>query len=157
MQNHILAADPSGRFSRKFKFDSGRYLEPGLACHHAGRHIRAAHACGECAQSAVCTSMGIRSDHSIPRHYQAFLRKQGMFDSHLSHIKVIGNIVPAGKFTAAFTVLSRFNILVRDKVIHNQSYFLIIKNGLVIHLLHLIDRNRRCDIIAQHQIQICFN
>ena len=40
-------------------------------------------------------------------------------------------------------------------MIHNQRNFVMIEYRLVVHLLHLIDRYRRCDIISKNQIQIC--
>ena len=101
--------------------------------------------------------MGIRTDDCVTCYNQTFFRKECMLDSHLSYVKIVGDIMTTGKFTTAFAVFRRLDILIRDKMIHNQRNFVMIEYRLVVHLLHLIDRYRRCDIISKNQIQICFD
>ena len=48
---------------------------------------------------------------------KTFLRQQCMLYSHLSYIKIICNIMPACKLSDAFTMLCRFDILIRHEVI----------------------------------------
>ena len=73
-----------------------------------------------------------------------------MLNSHVSHIEIIGYLMAAGKLPAALAVLSRLYILVRDKMVHNQGNLILIKYGLSVHLLHLVNGNRRSDVISQH-------
>ncbi len=60
----------------------------------------------------------------------------------------------ARKLSDAFAVLRRFDIFIRDKVIHHQGDLVLIKNILFCHFIHFMDGHRRCDIISQHQIEI---
>ena len=101
--------------------------------------------------------MRICSDNHIACNCKTLFRKERMLNSHLSYIKIIGDIVATGKFTNTFTVLSRLNILIRNKVIHYQCNFIFVKYGIYCHLIHLMNRNRRCDIITKYKIQICLN
>ena len=101
--------------------------------------------------------MGIRTDDCVTCYNQTFFRKECMLDSHLSYVKIVGDIMTTGKLSDTFAVFRRFNILIGNKVIRNKCDLVLIKNSLVVHLLHLIDRYRRCDIISKNQIQICFD
>ena len=65
-----------------------------------------------------------------------------MFNTHLSYVKVIGDVVFTGEFSYALAVLCGFDIFVRDKVIHDQSYFIFIKYGIYRHFIHLMNRYR---------------
>ena len=78
-----------------------------------------------------------------------------MLNSHLSYIKIIGDIVATGKFTNTFTVLSRLNILIRNKVIHYQCNFIFVKYGIYCHLIHLMDSYRRSDIVSKNKVKLC--
>ncbi len=157
MQNNILAADPFGGFPHQFKLNCGRYLEPGFSSYHACRHIRTAHTGGKSSQCSIGTCMGIRSNDCISCNHQPLFRKKGMFDSHLSYIEIIGNFVFAGKITAAFTVFRGFNILIWNKVVHDQGNLIFMKDRIFIKFLHFLNGNRRCDIIPQYQIQFRFD
>ena len=77
-----------------------------------------------------------------------------MLDAHLSHVEVIGYLLTTGKFTDAFAVFRGFDVLVRNKMIHNQGDFVLMKYVLSVQLLHLPDSYRCGDIISQNQIQI---
>ena len=101
--------------------------------------------------------MGIRTDDNIPRYYKTFFRQQGMLDSHLSHFKIVGNFIPFCKFPDTFTMLCGFDILVRNKVVRNQSDFILIKDSLLCKFIHFLYCNRACNIVAQYQTQICLN
>ena len=101
--------------------------------------------------------MGVRSNNCISCNHKPFFRKKGMFDSHLPYVEIIGNFVFAGKITAAFTVFCGFNILIWNKVVHDQGYLIFMEDRIFIKFLHFLNGNRRCDIIPQYQIQFCFN
>ncbi len=42
-------------------------------------------------------------------------------------------------------------------MIHHKGDFIFVENGRVVHLFHLIDRNRGRNVIAENQIQIRLN
>ena len=157
MQNHILAAHPWGKLSCEVEPDGSGNLKPCFAGCHSCRHIRTSHTCGKSTQRAICTGMGIRSDHYISGYHKAFFRKNRMLDSHFAHFKVIGNLIAVSKFPHAFAVLCGFNILVGDKVIRHKGDFIFIKNAIHLHLFHFLNRNRTGNIISKHQIQIRLN
>ncbi len=157
MQNHILAANPLARLSHQFKAYSGGNLKPGFSRNHSSRHIRAAHAGRKRAQGTVGTGVRIRTNHGIPGNHQPFFRQKGMFNSHLPYVKIVGNPVLACKIPAALTVFGGLDIFIRNKMVHNQGDFILIKYGLVIHLFHLVNRYRRGNIISKNQIQVRFN
>ena len=75
-----------------------------------------------------------------------------MLDAHLSHIKIVGDLMLTGKIPAALAVLRGLDVLIGDKMIHDQRDLILVEHTLLIHLLHLVDRHRGRDIIAQHQI-----
>ena len=77
-----------------------------------------------------------------------------MFDTHLSYIKIICNIMPACKLSDAFTMLCRFDILIRCKMIRHQCNLIFVKNSLFIQFLNFVNCYRSCNIICQYQIQI---
>ena len=146
VQDHVFSTDPLGGFAHQVEPDRGRNLEPGLARRHAGRHVRTAHARGEGAQRPVGTGVGVRSDDAVPGHCQAFFREQGVLDSHLSHVKIIGDLLAAGKFPHTLAVLRRLDIFVGDKMIHHQGNLILIKDLLLFQLSHLADGHRGGDI-----------
>ena len=57
VKDHVLAADIFLQLSGKIDPDRGGHLEPGLAGHAAGCHIRGADTCGERAEGTVGTGM----------------------------------------------------------------------------------------------------
>ena len=63
----------------------------------------------------------------------------------------------AGKFTDTFAVLRRLNVLIRHEMIQHERDLVLVKNAVHLHLIHLVNRHRRCDIISENQIQICLN
>ena len=42
-------------------------------------------------------------------------------------------------------------------MVHNQCYFIFMKDTFRFHFFHFVNCHRRSDIIAQHQIQFCLN
>ena len=62
-----------------------------------------------------------------------------------------------GKFTDAFAVLRRLDVLIRHEMIQHKCDLVLVKNTVHLHLVHLMNRHRRCDIISENQIQICLN
>ena len=53
-----------------------------------------------------------------------------MLDSHLSHIKIIRNVMAAGKFTDTFAVLRRLNVLIRHEMIQHERDLVLVKNAV---------------------------
>ena len=77
-----------------------------------------------------------------------------MFDSHLAHFKIVGDLVALCKLPHTLTVLRRLNVLVRHKMIRHKRDLILVEYTVHVHLLHLLDGYRTGDIIAQHQIKI---
>ena len=94
--------------------------------------------------------MRIRTDNHVSCHSQTLFRKKRMFNSHFSHVKIVGNLVTTGKLSYTFAVFCGFNIFIRNKVVHNQCHFVFIKHGIHRHFIHFVNSHR-------YQIQICFN
>ena len=157
MQDNVLAANPLGGFPGQVEFNCGGNFKPCLTCSHACRHIRAADSCGESAQCPVGTGVGIRADNHISGNRESFLGQEGMFDSHLSHFKIIGDFIAACKFPHAFAVLSRFDIFVGHEVVWHQGDFILVEHAVHIHLLHFLDGYRACNVVAKYQIQVGFD
>ena len=42
-------------------------------------------------------------------------------------------------------------------MIQHERDLVLVKNAVHLHLVHLVNRHRRCDIISENQIQICLN
>ena len=101
--------------------------------------------------------MGICTDDHVSGYSKAFFRKQRMLDSHLTHFKIIGNLVAACKFTHTFAVLRRFDIFVRHKMIRYKGDFVFMEHTVHVHFLHLLDGNRARNVVAQYQIQVCLD
>ena len=80
-----------------------------------------------------------------------------MLDPHFSYVKVIGDIMAAGELPHTFTMFCRFNVFVRNKVVHNKGYFIFIKNSIYCHFVHFVDGHRRGNVISQYQIKICLD
>ena len=141
----------------QYKPDRTRHLEPCLAGSHSGSHIGTAHTGRECSQRTVGTGMGIRTDDHITCNRQSFLGQQSVFDTHLSHFKVIGNLISACKLSHAFAMLSGLDVLVGYKMVRHECDLILVKHSLRIEFLHLLNGNGACDIIAQNKIQICLD
>ena len=101
--------------------------------------------------------MGVRADDHVSGNGKTFFRKKGVFDSHLPHVEVIGDIVAAGKLSHALAVFCGFNILIRDKMVHYQGDLILVKHCLHCHFIHFMNRYRRSDIVSQDQIQVRFD
>ena len=98
--------------------------------------------------------MRIRSDHDIPRHNKSSLRKKGVLDSHLPYIKIVRYLMLPGILTYTLAVFRRLDILVRDKMIHDQGDLVLIKHLIAPELIHLSDCDRSGNIISQYQVQV---
>ena len=101
--------------------------------------------------------MGIRTDDHIARNCQTFFRQKCMLNTHLSDFKIIGDLVTISKLSDAFTMLSRFNIFIRHKMIRNKGDLILIKYTVHFHFAHFLDRNRAGNIISKYQIKVSFD
>ena len=157
MKNHIFSADPFVRLSYNIKFDCRRYFKPCFSGSHAGCHICTSHTSRKCTKCTVCTCMGICTDNHISRNRKSFFRKKCMLYSHLTYIKIVCNIIFAGELAHAFAMLCGFNVFIWSKVIHHKCDFIFVKYTLYIHFSDFMNCNRRSNIIAQNQIQVCLD
>ncbi len=152
MKNDVFSADPFRRFAGQMKPDRGRNFKPCLPGRHTCRHIGTPHTRGKRAQRAVRTGMGIRSDNYVSGNGKPLFRQKRMFDPHFSYVKIIGDFMPCGKFSDTFTVLGRFNVLIRNKMIQHKCNLILIKYAVCLHLFHLVNGNRRSNVIAEYEI-----
>ena len=65
-----------------------------------------------------------------------------MFDSHLSHIKIIGDLISARKLTDAFAMLCGFDVLIWYKVIHDKCNLVLVENAVYLHFFNLMNGYR---------------
>ena len=86
--------------------------------------------------------------------HDPLLRQQRVLDTHIAHIKVVGNAVGAGKSAHLLAVLGRLNILVGSKVVHDKGNAGLVKHAVLAKFIHLINGNRRGHIVAKHHIQL---
>ena len=75
--------------------------------------------------------MGISSDYHITGNSQAFFGKKRMFYAHLTHFKVIGDIILSCKLAHALAVLCRLYILIRNKVVRHKSNLVLVEYSLL--------------------------
>ncbi len=134
------------------KADGRRDLQPDLAKGHAGRHIRAANAGGKSAQCPVSTGMGIGADYQIPRPDQPLFREETVLNPHLADLKIMDDPVFLREFPHHLCLLRRFDILVWGKMVRDQGDRLRIKDLIHPNPGKLLNRHRRRNIIAQHQV-----
>ncbi len=76
--------------------------------------------------------MGICANTRFTCHDQSFFRKEGVFDPHLPHFKIIRDPLLLGVLSHAFTMFCRFNVLIRRKMIGDKRNFILIKYCLFI-------------------------
>ena len=77
-----------------------------------------------------------------------------MLYSHLAHFEIIAYLMLFGKFPDAFAVLRGLDILVGHEMVRHQRYLILIEDALRLHLFHLFDGHRTCDVVAQHETEL---
>ncbi len=154
VQNDVLAADPLAELARVDELHALRHLEPGLARDHGRGNIGAAHAGRESSQPAVGAGVAVSADHHITGHHDPLLGKKRMFHAHLAYLEVQGQVMLARKLAKHIALLCRGNVLVRRKVVGNQRDPAGIKHLLRVDSPKLLDRDRRSDVVRQHQIEL---
>ncbi len=80
-----------------------------------------------------------------------------MLDSHLSDLKIVGDLIAAGKFPHTFTMFRRLNIFIRHKMIGYKRNLVLMKYTVHVHFIKFMDCHRTCDIITEDQIQVRLN
>ena len=157
MDNDIFTTYIFARLSCQYELDRTWNFEPQLSHCHTGCNICCSDTCRKCTKCTVCTCMGICTDNHISRNRKSFFRKECMLYSHFTYIKIVCNIIFAGKLTHAFAMLCGFNVLIWSKVIHHKCDLVFVKYTLYIHFSDFMNCNRRSNIIAQNQIQVCLD
>ena len=155
MKNNIFTADPLCRLTCNVETNCGWYFKPCLSGSHTSCHISTSDTGRECTKCAICTCVWIRTDNHISGYCKTFLRKQCVLNSHLSDIKIIGNLMATCKLADTFTVLCRFNIFVWCKMIHDKCDFVLVEYTVHFHFFNFMNCHWRCNIIAQNQVKIC--
>ena len=101
--------------------------------------------------------MGIRTDHGFTGSHQTLFRQQGVFNSHLAHIVIVVDIKLSCKGPALLALRCRLDVLIGCEMVHDQRNLTLIKYLIKASCFKLIDRHRRSDVVAQHQIQLCLD
>ena len=99
--------------------------------------------------------MRVCADNAVAACNDALLGKERMLDTHIADIKIVCNALKFCKFPNLLAVFCRLNILVRCKVIHNKRNSCFIEYCFFVKLVHLVDSNRRSNIVSKHHIEIC--
>ena len=154
VQDHVLAGDVWVQLALENKLDSRRHLEPSLADRHAACHIGRADTGRECTQCTVCAGVRVCTDNNVTGNDQSFFRKQGMFDTHLTNVIEVGNLLFAAEIAAHFTLCGSLDVLVRGKVIHDHGHLVLIENVVLVQLVEFPNCNGGSDVVAQYPIQI---
>ena len=80
-----------------------------------------------------------------------------MLNAHLAHVIEVAHAVAARKLAARLALLRRLNILVRHKVVEYDRYSVLIENVCKARFLKLMNCDRRRDVVAEHDIQLCID
>ena len=86
--------------------------------------------------------MGIRTDNHISGYGKTFLGKKRMLNTHLTDFEIVGDLISARKFSDAFAMLRRLDILVGNEVIGNKCDLVLVKHSVNLHFFDLMDGNR---------------
>ena len=110
-EDDVLALYILGQLTGQVNLNSLGNLEPGGAAGHSTADIGLAHAGGQRVQRAIGTGVGVRTDNDFTGSYQAFIGQQSMLDTHLTNLKVVGNVMLASEVTHLLAHSSGFNVL----------------------------------------------
>ena len=78
-----------------------------------------------------------------------------MLDTHLADIVEMAYAVRTGKPSAGLALLGCLDVLVGDKVVKHDRDLVLVKHGIKSGLFELVDRDRRRDIVAEYNVQLC--
>ena len=157
MKDDILAAYVGLKLSLKRDLDGRGHTEPGKTGCHTGGHIGRADAGGKGTQRTVGAGVGVSTDDDLTGGTKAFFGQQSVLYAHLTHIKKVRDVVLVSKGSCLFTELGRLDILAGRVVIQHNGDLILIKDLCKTGLFKLGNGNRRCDIVAQYEIQLCFD
>ena len=153
MDNNILAAYIFPRFSGQYKLNGAWHFKPDLSGRHASSHVRRTHARGKCAQSPVCTGMGICADNTFPGSHNAGLRKDRMLHTGFTLLKIPGQPLLLRVLADCLRILRRLNILVRRKMIRNKYHLILVKD-MIRHLLNDRQSHGTGNIIRHNHVKL---
>lgn len=154
MQNDVLAAYPRTGFAGEDKFDGGRHFEPGFAGGHGRSHVGASDTGGKSSQSAVRAGVGVGADDHISWNSQTLFRDQSMFDPHFTHFKVVLDLHTAGELPDQSALFGGLDVLVRCEMIRDNGDLPLVKDLAEAGFAELVHRDRRGDVVPQHQVDI---
>ena len=80
-----------------------------------------------------------------------------MLDAHLADIVEMFDVLRTGKGSTRLALLGGLDVLVRRKMIHDHGNLSRIEYLIESIFLKFLDGDRRCDVVAQHHIQLCFD
>ena len=154
MQNDILAGDGALDGAGQLDLDGGGHLEPGHALGHTGSHIGGAYAGGECADRTVGAGVAVRADDAVTGGHDALFGQQRMLNAHLADIVEVEDVVFIGELAALFGLGGAFDILIGHKMVEHDVDAGAVEHRVETGFLKLVDRHRRGDIVAKHDIEL---
>ena len=154
VQNDILAGDGALDGAGQLDLDGGGHLEPGHALGHTGSHIGGAYAGGECADRTVGAGVAVRADDAVTGGHDALFGQQRMLNAHLADIVEVEDVVFIGELAALFGLGGAFDILIGHKMVEHDVDAGAVEHRVKTGFLKLVDRHRRGDIVAKHDIEL---
>ena len=92
-----------------------------------------------------------------PDATRPFSGEKSMLDAHLTYIVIIFDIKSLCEGAAFFALLGALYVLVRNKMIHNESYFLPVEDIFKARPVKLADGDGAGDVVGKHHIELRFD
>src|SRR3990172_5174924 len=128
MKNQILSANPAVKLTVVNKLHGLRHFTPPLASSNRSSHICRANTSRESPKSAISTGVAVSADNQIASHHKPLFRQQSMFNTHSANLIVEAQTLFMGKILKQFALICRLYVLLRRKVVWNQSYRILVKH-----------------------------
>ena len=157
VQDDVLTADILLQLADKVYLDRGRNLEPVLACSHARCHVGGTNTRGERAERAVSASVRIRTDDAVAGADKTFFGQKRVLDADASYIIEMGDIKSLCKISCGSAELCRLDVLAGGVVVEYDRDSILIKNFCKARVVKYLDGNGGGNIVAEYQIQLCFD
>ena len=98
--------------------------------------------------------MRVGADDQLTGTHQALFGQEGVFNSHVTHVVIIGDGEALGKGAALLTLLCRLDILIGDKVVHHERDLILIKDLGKTVFIKFVDRHGGGNVITQNHVQL---
>ncbi len=98
--------------------------------------------------------MRICAYNGVARYSEAFLGDEAMLYTHLPHLKVIRDVIFLRELAHHLALLRSLYILIRRKMVGNDSDLILIVYRLFARFRELSYRYGRRDVVAQREVDI---